>query len=170
MLQVHAPEQPPDDMVIEARSNLSMSLEGLTAVFGGVCLVTLLVVAWPVFMGLWPILLAALVHLAVVGWCFRVAWRGNWARQRLLLDGDDLVVEEFRLGRHSRSAWPAAWTRVELVPGRMGNMQVFIRFQGRRLEIGTFLPVNEREELAAAVQGLLNRRSGWSGSQIIRIP
>lgn len=170
MLQVHATEQPPGDMVIETRSNLSMSLEGLTAVFCGICVVTLLVVAWPVFMGLWPILLAALLHLAVVGWCFRAAWRGNWARERLLLKGDNLVVEQFRLGRQSKSDWPAAWTRVELVPGRLGNKQVFIGCHGQRLEIGAFLPVHEREELAAAVKGMLNRRSPWRGSQIIRIP
>ena len=170
MLQVHATEQPADDMVIEARSNLSMSLEGLTAVFGGICVVTLLVVAWPVFMGLWPILLAALLHLAVVGWCFRIAWRGNWARERVLLDGDDLVIEQFRLGRQTRSQWPAAWARVERVPGRLGDVQVYLRCRERRLQIGAFLPVNEREELAAAVRGMLNRRSAWSGSQIIRIP
>lgn len=170
MLQVHATEQPPGDIVIETRSNLSMSLEGLTAVFGGICMLTLLLVAWPVFMGLWPLLLAALLHLAIVGWCLRAAWRGNWARERLVLEGDKLVIEQFRLGRQNRSDWPAAWTRVELVPARLGDKQVFIRCQGRRLEIGAFLPVNEREELAAAVKGMLNHRSAWSGSQIIRIP
>jgi uncharacterized membrane protein len=155
VLLLHRPDQLADGSVIEARSNLSMSLDGLTAVFVGLCAVSLLVVAWPVFLGLWPVLLAALVHLAVVGWCFRAAWRGNWARERLRLDGDELVVEQFRLGRQSRRRWPAAWTRVELLAGRFGELRVFIASQGQRQEIGAFLPQTEREELAGMVKGLL---------------
>lgn len=170
MLHVTASEQPQDNaMVIEARSNLSMSLEGLTAVFAGLCGVTLLVTAWPVFMGLWPILLAALLHLALVGWCFRAAWRGNWAREKLLIHDDALVVEQYRLGRQSRSEWPAAWTRVHLEPGRLGDVRVVIACQGRRQEIGSFLPVSEREELAIALKDMLNGCSAWDEPQTIRI-
>ena len=169
MLQVRPTDQSPDQMMIEARSNLSMSLEELTAVFGGICVVTLLVVAWPVFMGLWPILLAALLHLALVGWCLRAAWRGNWARERLRLEGDDLVVEQFRLGRKDRSRWPIAWTRVQLEPGRLGRQRLFVCFQGRKLELGSFLPVNEREELAGALHHMLSQRSAVTGLQTIRI-
>lgn len=170
MLQVSSSAQLPDEMVIEARSNLSMSLDGLTAVFVALCGLTLLVVAWPVFMGLWPILLAALLHLALVGWCFRAAWRGNWARERLLMDGEALVLEQFRLGRQSRSEWPAAWTRVVTEAGRFGDLKVFVSHRDRRQEIGAFLPMTEREELARALKNMLNVRSAWSGSKTIRIP
>lgn len=169
MLHVLSTEQSPDQMMIEARSNLSLSLEELTAVFGGICVVTLLVVAWPVFMGLWPILLAALLHLALVGWCLRAAWRGNWARERLRLEGDDLVVEQFRLGRQERSTWPIAWTRIQLVPGRLRKQRLFVCFQGRKLELGSFLPVNEREELAGALHHMLSQGSAVTGLQTIRI-
>lgn len=169
MLHFQASDHQSGQKGIEARSNLSMSLEGLTAVFGGICVVTLLVVAWPVFMGLWPLLLVALVHLFLVGWCLRLAWRGNWARETLRVDGDHLIVEQFRLGRQSRSTWPVSWTRVELIPGRLGEKQLFLAFGRRRLELGAFLPVNEREELANAAHHLLQEHAAESGLQTIRI-
>lgn len=155
VLYLHKPDHAADSKVIEARSNLSMSLDGLTAVFVGLCAVSLLVVAWPVFLGLWPVLLAAVVHLAIVGWCFRAAWRGNWARERLRLDGDELVIEQFRLGRQLRRSWPSAWTRVELLAGPCRELRVFISSQGKRQEIGAFLPQTEREELAGMVKTML---------------
>lgn len=159
MLQVKVSDHSSDDMLIEARSNLSMSLDRLSAVFGVICVLTLLIAAWPVFFGLWPILLAAMLHLVIVGWCFRAAWRGNWARECLRLEQDCLVLEEFRLGRQQRSEWPAAWTRVETRPARNGDVHVFLCAQGQRREVGSFLPVNEREQLGAALRRLLGPRS-----------
>lgn len=159
MLLVNVSDPLHEDTVIEARSNLSMSLDRLTAVFGGICVLTLAIAAWPVFFGLWPILLAAVLHLLVVGWCFRAAWRGNWARERLRVDQDALVLEEFRLGRQQRSEWPAAWTRIETRPAPNGDVRVFLSAQGRRREVGSFLPVNEREQLVFALRSLLEPRS-----------
>ena len=155
MLLVKVSDHSRDETVIEARSNLSMSLDRLTAVFGGICVLTLLIAAWPVFFGLWPILLAAVLHLLIVGWCFRAAWRGNWARERLLLEREHLVLEEFRLGRQQRSEWPAAWTRVETRPARNGDLHVYLCAQGQRREVGSFLPVNERQQLGSALRSLL---------------
>lgn len=170
MLLVTTSAQHRDDMVIEARANLSMSLDGLSAVFAALCVVSLLVVAWPVFLGLWPVLLATLIHLAVVGWCFRAAWRGNWARERLAVEGDQLVVEQFRLGQLSRSEWPAAWTRVELSAGRCRELRAFVSSQGKRQEIGSFLPQTEREELVRMVRTMLQQQPPWHEShKTIRI-
>lgn len=130
-------------------------------VFAALCVVTLLVVAWPVMMGLWPVLLAALLHLAVVGWCFRSAWRGNWAREELRVEGDLLLVEHFRAGLRRKSEWPVAWSRVQMEEGRFGDVHVYVTSQGKRQEIGAFLPVSERTELARMVNDALRPRSAW---------
>lgn len=168
MLDVEGREQSATDLIIEARSNLSMSLDGLTAVFAGLCALSLLVVAWPVILGLWPILLAAVLHLAVVGWCFRAAWRGNWARERLQLDGNRLIIEQFRLGRQARSEWPLAWTRIQPESGRFGELRVFVSHQGRRQEIGSFLPQSERAELADRLKSMLQYPSASNATKTTR--
>lgn len=169
MLEMQTSQRSTDSIVIEARANLSMTLDRLMAVFAGLSLVTLLVTVWPVLMGLWPILLAALIHLAIVGWCFRAAWRGNWARESLRIEGDDLVVEHFRAGHQSRTKWPVAWTRVYKEPGRLADLRVFVGSQGRRQEVGAFLPVGERAELAVMLEKALRARSAWGGSQTIQV-
>ncbi|MEM7053180.1 MAG: DUF2244 domain-containing protein, partial [Pseudomonadota bacterium] len=78
----HAAERPHDCAAhIELLSNLSLTLDRLAGFFLMLSTVTLLVALWPTVMGYWPIMLVAFIHLAIVGWCFRLAWRGHWARQ-----------------------------------------------------------------------------------------
>lgn len=155
--------------MIEAMSNVSMTLDRLMAVFAGLCMVTLLVVAWPVLMGLWPILVVALLHLLAVGWCFRSAWRRNWARERIWIEGDRLVVEHFRAGHKERSEWPASWVRIETERGRFAELHVFVSNQGRRREIGAFLPVGERAQLARMLDRALRPQSAWGSATPIQV-
>lgn len=161
MIELKQAPHPSEPDVIELKSNLSMSLDRLAAVFAGLCALTFAVVAWPVVLGLWPILLAALLHLAVVGWCFRTAWRGNWVRERLEISAERLVIEHFRLGHRSRSEWPLAWARVQRGEGRFADLHVYVSSQGKRQEIGAFLPVNERAELARMLENALWPRTAW---------
>jgi uncharacterized membrane protein len=144
--------EPRRSSVIEARSNLSMSLDRLAAVFLGLSAVTLLVALGPLLLGFWPIMVAAVVHLAIVGWCMRLAWRGNWARERIEIDRDRLRIEHFDVRRRTRSDWPSAWVRVEVEEQRMGERQVSVTCHGRRQVIGDFLPFAEKLALADAVK------------------
>ena len=146
-----------------------MTLDEMMAVFAGLCVVTLLVVIWPVAMGLWPILIAAVLHLAVVGWCFRSAWRRNWVRETIRITDDALVVEHFREGRNERSEWPAAWARVQADRGRFGDLHVFISSQGRRCEVGAFLPVDERKQLARLLDRALRPQTAWQSANPIQV-
>lgn len=134
--------------VIEARSNLSMSLDRLAAVFLGLSVVTLFVALGPLLLGFWPIMLAAVVHLLVVGWCMRLAWRGNWARERMEIDRDRLRIDHFDARRKTHSEWPSAWVRVEVEEQRMGERRVVVTCQGQRQVIGEFLPTAEKLALA----------------------
>ncbi len=155
--------------VIEARSNVSMSLDQLTAVFGGLCLITLLIVAWPVFMGLWPILVVAVLHLMAVGWCFRRAWRNNWAREIFRIDDEKLVVVQLKAGEQKHAEWPAAWTTVKKERGHFGEPRCFLVSHGKQQQIGSFLPASEREELIEMLDQLIRPRSAWSGEQLIQV-
>lgn len=129
-----------------------MSLDRLAVFFLFLSSVTLLAALFPLIMGLWPVMLIAIVHLLIVGWCLRLAWRGNWARERLLVGPDDLIVEHYELRRRSRRSWPAAWVRVDIVQAALGEARVVLRCKGEAQQIGAFLPVNERLELARALR------------------
>jgi uncharacterized membrane protein len=155
--------QADDDLtVIEARSNLSMTLDRLAAVFLGLSAVVLLLALGTTIMGFWPILPVAVIHLILVGWCFRLAWRGNWARERFLIGRNDVVIEHYDIRRQSRSSWPSAWLRVRVEAGPLGEHRVVLTCQGRRQVIGSFLPVTERLELAEVLKRSLRPRSAWS--------
>ncbi len=169
MIEVRDSRVDRDSTVVEAKSNLSMSLDRLAFVFLGISAVTLLVALLPLIFGLWPIMVAAIVHLLIVGWCFRTAWRGNWARERIELGPDELIVEHFRLGRQERIEWPIAWVRVEIEPGRLGNTRVHVVCQGQRRQIGAFLPVNERLELARIMKDRLRPLTAWSDDKHLQV-
>ena len=149
--------------VIEVRSNLSMTLDRLAAVFLGISAVVLALALAITIMGMWPIMLAAIIHLILVGWCLRLAWRGNWARERILIGRKDVIIEHYDARRHHQSSWPTAWLRIRVEEQPMGERQVVVTCQGRRQSIGSFLPVQERLELAETLKSNLRPRSAWSG-------
>ncbi|NEZ03974.1 DUF2244 domain-containing protein [Wenzhouxiangella sp. XN201] len=152
MIEVRHSSQPHPIRVIEARSNLSMTLDRLALVFLGLSAVTLLVALGPLILGYWPIMLAAIVHLLVVGWCLRIGWRGNWARERLTIDRDKLEIDHYDARQRTHSEWPAAWVRVLVEEQRLGERQVVVTCCGRRQIVGRFLPAGERLELADALR------------------
>lgn len=147
---------------IQARSNLSISLDRLSVIFLGLSAVTLLVALGPLIFGLWVIMAIAIVHLLIVGWCFRLAWRGNWAREELVIGPEELTVERFTAKARSVSRWPVAWVRVHVESGRLGEQFVYLSCKGRRQQLGSFLPVPERLELAQVLSDRLRCRSAWS--------
>lgn len=164
MIEINEDSARPGTARIEARSNLSISLDRLAVTFLGLSAVTLLVALGPLIMGLWVIMAIAIVHLAIVGWCFRLAWRGNWAREDLVIGGEELVVERCTAKSRSQSRWPVAWVRVDVESGRLGEKFVYLSCKGRRQQLGSFLPVPERLELAQLLSDRLRSRSAWSGT------
>lgn len=152
MIDTRHTEDPRRSSVVEARSNLSLSLDRLAAVFLGLSAVTLLVALGPLLLGFWPIMVAAVLHLLMVGWCMRLAWRGNWVRERMQIDRDSLTIEHFDVRGQSRSQWPSAWVRVQIEDRPMGERRVVIACHGRRQVIGEFLPTGEKLALAGALK------------------
>jgi uncharacterized membrane protein len=162
VIEVHKSQTSDDPVVIEVRSNLSMTLDRLAAVFLGISAVVLLVALGPTIMGYWPIMLAAVIHLILIGWCLRLAWRGNWARERVLIGRREVVIEHFDARSQSRSSWPTVGLRVEVEARPMGERQVVVTWQGRRQVIGSFLPEQERMKLAEVLEHSLRPDSARS--------
>lgn len=152
----------PDDSVtrIEVLSNLSLTLDRLAGFFLALSAVTLTVALLPTLLGYWPIMAIAIVHLAIVGWCFRIAWRGHWARQDITVNADCVRVE-FRTSRGvEQQELPTDWVRVEQRRAH-GEPRVFLVLHGNRIEIGSFVPASERIEAAQSIIRALEPHSAW---------
>ena len=152
---------------LELLSNLSLTLDRLAGTFLVLSTVTLLVALLPTLMGYWPIFVIAVVHLAIVGWCFRLAWRGFWRRQRVCVTDDEVTFTDCSArGRHERR-WPTGWVRVE-VDRRGREPRLLLRLHGERVELGAFAPIEERLEAADWLERALAPHTAWNQTEYPR--
>ncbi|MEM1080771.1 MAG: DUF2244 domain-containing protein [Pseudomonadota bacterium] len=148
---------------IEVLANLSLSLDRLTGFFLLLSTVTLLVALWPTIMGFWPIMAVAVVHLAIVGWCFRLAWRAHWAKQEIRVGQGHTTVHCFSRRQNEQIELPTQWMRV-VVEQESNGPRVYLAVHDRRHEIGAFIPAEERIEAASLLRATIGEFSAWNQS------
>jgi len=146
---------------IEVLSNLSLTLDRLAGVFLLLSGATLLVALLPTLLGYWPIMVIAVIHLTIVGWCFRLAWRGNWARQEITIDADRVRVVSRTARSEGWRDWPTGWVRLRQTSTH-GEPQILLGLGGQEVEIGRFVPAGERVEAATRIMRALQPHSAWS--------
>lgn len=153
---------------IEVLSNLSLTLEGLAGFFLALSAASLTVALLPTLLGYWPIMAIAIVNLIVVGWCFRTAWLGHWARQDITVEADRVRVASRTAKASEQYELPTGWVRVEQCPTRDGP-RIFLALHGKRIEIGGFVPAEERMEVARYINRALAPYSAWNGKAFKKI-
>lgn len=115
--------------------------------------------------GLWVILPFAGLELLLLGGCFYlVACAGN-CRQVISVSFEAVTIEKGRRrstdgnkgGPEESVEFPRGWTRVKLAknPGNWYPKRLLIGAYGRHVEIGEFLPEEEREALASRLNQVL---------------
>jgi len=150
---------------IELLANLSLTLDGLAGFFLILSTVTLGAALLPTVLGYWPVMAIAMAHLLLVGWCLRLAWRGNWMRQDIDVGTDEIVVTTTTAKACRVERMPARWVRIRIC--REGRQQrVYVAIHGRALEVGGFLPEGERAEAARCMVRALRNRSAWTESYL----
>ncbi len=160
MVRTHLIEPERKVTRIELLANLSWTLDRLVGFFLVLSAITLLVALLPTLLGYWPIMVVAIAHLAIVGWCFRLAWRGNWARQDVVIDDKYIRVHSRTLKTENRLEWPVQWVRARAEMLR-GETRAFLVLHDKRFEIGRFVPVTERIEAVNLIERALTPHSAW---------
>lgn len=162
MIQVHKNPSVADEITIELLSNLSMTLDRFFAVFLVLSAVMLMIALYPLMLGLWPVMVIAVIHVCLVGWCFRRAWRGNWARQIIHFGPETVTIQHATASDRWRLEWSVHWLRLTQALDKQGQAHVYLHWQGLKQEIGGFLPTQEREELQQLMKGILSQKTAWA--------
>ncbi len=133
---------------------------GSISLLGFVTLALASVLAWQ---GYWPILLIAVLQLALVGWVLVRAWYAAWIVERVEIDADRIRV--VRIQQSGQRSWDldARWARVWLEPAavRWYAPRLIVRSKGASVELGAFLNEAEKGELAAHLGQALAPHSAW---------
>jgi uncharacterized membrane protein len=134
--------------IFEYRPNCSLNPQSAAIFFAVVAATSLLVAAYFVTLGLWPVLPFAGLELTALGAVLLHSLRrGRW--HEIVSVSDGRVEIDIFTGRTRRKiGFPRAWTQVELrrAPISGHPSHLFIGSQGRFVEIGRHLTEDERRE------------------------
>lgn len=159
----HRTDDGTDCRIMTVRANISSSLPQLALAFALISGMTLLIAVFLTVLGYWPVLAFAALHLLIVGWALRVAWRNNWHVVMVAVDRDQLRLLANHAGHASETTLPSAWCRVDYRPGSPPAVanRVWLVCRDTRLEMGRFLNDQERELMARRLQ------QGLSGISVL---
>jgi uncharacterized membrane protein len=139
--------------------NASLSVRGAWVFMGLASFATLGCALWCTFLGFWPVLPFAGLELMALGVALWVSMRRN-AYREVVSFGEDTVRIEFGLAGRGAAAqveFPRYWTRVWRERDGSGFVptRLVLGSSAQRVEIGACLTDEEREELAARFNSLL---------------
>lgn len=129
--------------------NRSLGARGLIAFFVLMSTVSLAVALYSSGIGNAYAPAFAVAELTALAICLRLVWRRLSVSEWLKLDPDELRV----WAQSGQASFHAGWVRVCLGMDK----RLRLRAHGREVEIGRFLPEQEREALAASVGRALAR-------------
>lgn len=132
------------------RRNCSVSPKQLAAVYGSLCLVSIGIGVLCWLRGATLVMPFAWLELLVVGAAFWAYARHAADRERISLDGDELVVELENAGRLERAAFDRHWARVE--PAAGDGSLIEVSGQGRAVRVGRYLRPELRPVLAREIR------------------
>ncbi len=150
-------EQPaPFDVVLFPQRSLAP--RGFAIVMATVGAVSFAMGTFFLIHGAWPVFGFFGLDVALLYWAFRANYRSGRQYETVFLDCRTLRVARVDpKGRRRQWSFEPYWLRVELddPPGRGGRLR--LTSHGRSLTIGTFLPPEERAEVARALDAALRR-------------
>lgn len=159
VLTSHSPDG--SAVVIMARGNFSLDAGGLVNLLLALSAVTLGLAGLLAWQGFWPILLIAVIQLALVAWILVRAWERAWVSEVIVAGPEWVEVTQQRYKRKRQSQLEAAWAVVELNQPEIAwyGPRVILRSRGKTIELGQFLTTEEKEQLADCVRSAIRNHS-----------
>lgn len=146
---------------IMARGNFSLDAGGLTNLLLALVGVTLGLAGMLAWLGYWPILLIAAVQMALVVWVLLRAWEHSWVAEQVVIGPERIEVTHQRHRRKRQYQLETAWAVVEMRPPPVAwyGPSVVLRSRSHAIELGRFLTVEERNQLAHCLRRAIAQHS-----------
>jgi uncharacterized membrane protein len=146
---------------ILARGNFSLDAGGLANLLLALALVSLCLAGLLALQGYWPILVIALIQLALVAWIMIVAWRKAWVSEVIDISAESIVVTHQRHRKKRQMELGTAWAVIELRQPEVAwyAPRVYLRSGPEEVELGSFLTTEEKHQLVQHLQGAIEKHS-----------
>jgi len=111
-------------------------------------------------LGAWPVAPFLGLDVALVWWAFRKNYADGLKEERIEVTDHELVLRRFDHDQKREELhFTRQWVRVELEEDHARELigSLYLRFKGKRTEIGRFLPARERKEVASLLRHALAR-------------
>jgi len=164
VLTSHSPDGSAD--TIMARGNFSLGAGGLINLLLALTVVTLGLAGLLAWQGFWPVLLIAVIQLALVIWILIRAWERAWVSEMIVAGPEWVEVTRQRHKRKRQSRLEAAWAVVQLEPPEVAwyGPKVILRSRSKSIELGQFLTIDEKRQLADHVRRAIRKHSAIKGA------
>jgi uncharacterized membrane protein len=143
------------DWSITLTPHRSLSREGFIAVMVLVALINLIGGVMFFVLGAWPVVGFMGLDVLAIWWAFRQNYKDQNEAERILTQGDDVMLQRFLKDGTTREArFNRRWLRVELEYDAERELvgRLHLCSKGERHEIASFLGADERQSLAKALR------------------
>jgi len=146
---------------ILARGNFSLDAGGLVNLLLALAVVSLCLAGLLALQGYWPILLIALVQLALVAWILIRAWEKTWVAEAIDVCADRIRVTQQRHKRKRHYEFETAWAIIELKQPEFAwySPRVQLKSGSQAVELGSFLTNEEKHQLVKQLQSAIEKHS-----------
>ena len=151
---------------ILARGNFSLDAGGLVSLLLALAIVSLCLAVLLALQGYWPILLIAVVQLALVAWILVRAWQRAWVSDVIDICADRITVTQQRHKRKRQIELDTAWAVIELKQPEIAwyRPRVQLRSGSQVVELGSFLTSEEKRQLAQYLKSAIVEHSAMKGA------
>lgn len=151
---------------ILARGNFSLDAGGLVSLLLALAVVSLCLAVLLALQGYWPVLLIAVVQLALVAWILVRAWQRAWVSDVIDICADRITVTQQRHKRKRQIELDTAWAVIELKQPEIAwyRPRVQLRSGSQVVELGSFLTSEEKRQLAQYLKNAIVEHSAMKGA------
>lgn len=154
------------DVRIMARGNFSLDAVGLVGWLLALAVVTLGLAGLLAWQGFWPVLPIAAVQVALVAWILIKAWQRAWVLECIEIGPDRIEVVQQRYKRKRCHEFDAAWAVIEVERPEVAwyGPRIILRSRDKAIELGRFLTLEEKRQLADYVWRAIQKHSAIKGA------